>query len=87
MIISDAEIKKCIWIVASDGGNNPGDSCLPSDLHKYTGSYQSRFEAMPASPNARLKDVKKAVALKRYDIGSDAVAEKLLGRIISDKVR
>jgi hypothetical protein len=88
MIISEAEIRRCIDTIDSSGAAvcSGFNSASPSERSRLA-VYRQRLENIPARPNDRLGDVKRAVAERHYLIGSAAVAEKLLGRVISDKVR
>lgn len=88
MIISEAEIRRCIDTIDSSGSVPcSGLIVTPPSERAHLDAYRRRLENLPARPNARLGDVKKAMAASHYNIGSAAVAEKLLGRVISDKLR
>lgn len=86
MIISHDEIVKCMDIIAVEAGASPSVGMTPA-ARVYAEVFKKHVEAAEPKKNERLKDVKKAVASSRYKIGSDKVAEKMLGRVISDKVR
>jgi hypothetical protein len=86
MIISDEEIRKCIDIIAAQVGLPKDVALTPAEKARAL-VYARRFENVSHAPNPRLNDVKRDVAEKDYSIDSDEVAEKLLGRVISDKVR
>ncbi len=88
MIISKQEIDKCVNIISAgkrDTSNKP-INLLPSERARLK-AYRRRLEELPEKPNERLEDVKTAVEKHSYDVRSDEVAQKLLGRVISDKVR
>ncbi len=88
MIISEAEIRRCIDTIDSSGAVPCSGFIVASPSERARlDTYRLRLEAIPARPNARLGDVKRAVAANDYRVGGAAVAEKLLGRVISDKVR
>ena len=88
MIISEAEIRRCIDSIDSSGAVPRAGliGVSPSDRVRLD-AYRHRLESLPARPNARLGDVKRAVEANAYNVGAVAVAEKLLGRVISDKLR
>lgn len=86
MIISDEEIRKCMDIIAAQVGVSRDASLTPAERARAL-VYARRFEGVSHAPNARLNDVKREVADKDYSVDSDDIAEKLLGRVISDKVR
>lgn len=86
MIISDDEIQKCLKIVVSETGVRRGE-VLNASARVYVADVRSRFDAVSYAPNARLEEVKQAINNSHYRIDSDEVAEKMLGRVISDKVR
>ena len=88
MIISKQEIDKCVRIISTGtrGKSKKHVNLLPSERARLN-AYRRRLEQMPEKPNKHLEEVKTAVEKRRYDVGSDEVAQKLLGRVISDKVR
>jgi len=88
MIISKQEIDKCVRIISTGarGKSNKPVDLLPSERARLN-AYRRRLEQLPEKPNEHLEEVKTAVEKRRYDVGSDEVAQKLLGRVISDKVR
>ncbi|MFA5866544.1 MAG: flagellar biosynthesis anti-sigma factor FlgM [Actinomycetota bacterium] len=86
MIISHDEIVKCMDIIAVETGASPSVGMTPA-ARVYAEIFKKRLETVEAKQNERLKDVKEAVASSQYRVASDEVAEKMLGRVISDKVR
>ncbi len=86
MIISHDEIVKCMDIIAVETGASPSVGMSPA-ARVYVEIFKKRLETVEAKQNVRLKDVKEAVASSQYRVDSDDVAEKMLGRVISDKVR
>ncbi len=88
MIISEAEIRRCIDTIDSSGPVPCSGYFIASPSERAgLDTYRRRLENIPARPNARLGEVKRAVAANDYLVGGAAVAEKLLGRVISDKLR
>ncbi len=86
MIISHDEIVKCMDIIAVETGASPSVGMTPA-ARVYAEIFKKRLESVKPKQNKRLADVKEAVASSQYRVGSDEVAEKMLGRVISDKVR
>jgi hypothetical protein len=88
MIISEAEIKRCIdAIVAAGPAEVPTYAYLTTAERAEADFYRNRIAKSKPRGNSRIGSVKRAIALSDYRIPSDEVANKLLGRVISDKLR
>jgi hypothetical protein len=88
MIISDAEIRRCIDNIDSSGSRGKYGHLLPSRSERDTAdAYRRSMDKLPQRLNSRLNGVKKAFDSSAYNVSGIEVAEKLLGRVISDKLR
>lgn len=88
MIISEAEIRKCIDNIDASGAcSNPGHLLLSRSDRDRVDGYRRSLEKLPNRENKRLSGVKKAFDTREYNVSGTDVAEKMLGRVISDKLR
>lgn len=88
MIISESEIRKCIDNIDASGQHKkPGHLLLSRSDRARVDAYKSSMEKIPARINAHLSGVKKAFDSRVYSVSGSEVAEKMLGRVISDKLR
>ena len=88
MIISEAEIRRCIDSIGSSGAcKTPAHLLLSRSDKARVNGYRLSMEKIPSRKNDRLSGVKKAFDSSAYNVSGTEVAEKLLGRVISDKLR
>lgn len=88
MIISQAEIRKCIDNIDASGRNSrPGHLILSRSDRDRVDGYRRSMDKIPSKRNDRLSGVKRAFNSRAYNISGTEVAEKILGRVISDKLR
>jgi hypothetical protein len=86
MKISRDEVIRCMNVVEVETGEPPSAG-MASVARVYAEIFKKRFALEETVFDDGLNEVKEAIASSRYRVGSDEVAEKMLGRVISDKVR
>jgi anti-sigma28 factor (negative regulator of flagellin synthesis) len=86
MIISHDEIIKCMDIISVETSASPSAGMTPA-ARVYMEIFKERFKSVEPREHERVTRVKREIASNHYQIDSGDIAEKMLGRVISDKVR
>lgn len=86
MIISEKQIKQSIKYLRTTQPKKTEGISLRAQKYDIS-LIREEINKLPPTRNPRLGVIKESLAQRRYSISSHQVAEKIIGRALSDKIR